>query len=1101
MKVVKGLILFLIGLFLINLKVSGATGTYGICYGENLLDASGYCRLASPVSNIYSVRYTSLEHRTAYNDGTSPARSKFFGTVSGKEETLFCIDPNYSSPNSSYPFSRALNLKSDYDKSIAKVYQMYINDTVYLMNQTGVSFANASSNYMQAANVAMRALTKKYGNDLVGKKTNYFDNIVNQFEGRTASNPKLVEGTEGYNLVKRYYCSANAITANSVSHCTNLAGVSKADVVDYKFTLNFMPEETEDINISTDKFEKIISIKISGIQKLKNGYESYKNTNPLFYITDIKCENDKLACTPIITDITTKNLISESQGDNYILKVKISGNKADFKNEASTDISIKYKYHHILNVENLAVLRTHLTEQKTQRLIALMPDREQELSQSIKINLPSMCEVREENGITSYYFGGTKVNELEYIRKGCCNVKPNKLKENAAINLYMATCATEDFVSLDTQCDNDSDNPSKSVLEQKDIDIIMNLVNNTEKNINSYSTSDYNALMAKTNNYRDDVYLEELIAKDNNYCKLYTSESQVIEFPGTAEATSGRFFIFKEGQQPKVEGEIMLNFHTNYDLWKKDYEAAIKKEKDAYTDWQKGEALMNAINKLSTCEILRDDEGPIRCGCCGPFEPGPRPCAGGCYIDSTYRDGGTYYALPNRASFFDANGNDLSTSTYSASRSCGCGGITYTTPYRYESLSTLKSRYKTAVTNRQTLETYKYQCEEKSKLAKNWNYYLEPDLYFNYKQEYYKDNKMVHTSLDKPIELEVSYNKEKYWPNVSTPVKQIAGTETKQTDLDETFTISYGKTDDPYLSETESFDPTTDYQIGYEQTLYYKPTVKYYSLLPDGYYTTNVTKYQSESAIDVGYVFNVEITNYTNQYLTWFSIKNIGHLMQNPSRYSKLKSNLQKAMDKAINEIDDQTILKIYNDEQLDSFSFNNICYYNNEQILYQPECPTCTDFSPQYFTRTVAKENMFPNEGVGGRLTGANWASTKGRALEAEIARNSDLIYGDIDGSQGFLDASIRLTPAKMNEINNNYNKGKTYSDFNLSCNESGKECISLLLTELVKDSPENRAILENSRANGWPYFVDGKWSKGSIASLLKNGYPEETAGLTDWP
>ena len=90
MKVVRLLCFFIISLFLISVDVNAAKGTYGVCYDEELLDSSGYCRLASPVSNIYSVRYTSLEHRIAYNDGTSPARSKFFGTVSGKEETLFC---------------------------------------------------------------------------------------------------------------------------------------------------------------------------------------------------------------------------------------------------------------------------------------------------------------------------------------------------------------------------------------------------------------------------------------------------------------------------------------------------------------------------------------------------------------------------------------------------------------------------------------------------------------------------------------------------------------------------------------------------------------------------------------------------------------------------------------------------------------------------------------------------------------------------------------------------------------------------------------------------------------------------------------------------
>ncbi|MDD2207815.1 MAG: hypothetical protein PHU45_00420 [Bacilli bacterium] len=1124
MKVVKRLVIFVISLFLINLNVSGATefgvGTHGVCYEKDLLDKSGYCLLPSPISNIGSrYYYQDLEDKISYDNKKSPANKKYFGVISGKSQTLFCIDPNLNAPKDEFPyiFARGITLNWDYDRAIAKVYQMYINDSVYLMNQSGVSFSTASGNYLQAANVAMRAITNKFEFDLISNVPNHFDNVVNQLEGRPASSPKLVEGTAAYNLVKKYYCSALALTSKSTSHCANLAGISKVKVAEYNFTFNVMPAETEDAPAGQDKFEKIISIKINGIQKLAAQYDSYKNTNPSFYITDISCGNDNLlSCTPVDTSITTKNLIQNNQNQDYVLKVRVSGRKEDFKNAASTNISIKYKYHHILNVENLAILRNHLTEQKTQRLMALMPDREQESVQNIKINLPSMCEVREENGKTSYYYGGTLLKtELEYIRKGCCNVKPNKLKEDAAINLYMATCALGDSVILDTKCDNDGDitNPSRSILKQRDIYTIMNLVNNTEKNKSSYSVADYNALMANTNNYRDDIYMEELIAKGNNYCKLYTSESQVIEFPGTAEATSGRFFIFDEAQQPKVEGEIMLNFHTNYEQWKTDYLAAIEDEKEAYTKWQTALAVESAKDNLGSC--VKSIKKDCDCKCCrnvsssnplqpsNPLFPLDHCFSYDCDCES-YSYSGDETKRPTKNTYFDANGNDLYHSV-TASLSCYCdsgtSGSVSSNKNPGGTSRTLYSAYKEKYNKRIKLQTDKNDCEKKSNLASNWNYYLAPDLYFNYKQEYYKNNKMVHTALDQPIKLVPSYNKEKYWPNVSTSVKQIAGTKIGKKSS-EAFSINYGGGTSA-KNERVSFDITTDYQIGYEQTLYYKPTVKYYSLLPDGHYITNITNYKSENIIDVGYVFNVEITNYTNQYLTWFSIKNIGHLMQNPSRYSKLQSNLQKAMDQAIYEIEDQTILKIYNDEQLDSSAFNNICYYNNEQILYRPECPTCIDFSPQYFTRTVAKENMFPNEGVGSRTTGANWTSTKGRELEAEIARNGDMIYGDIDGSKGFLEASFRLTPAKMNEINNHYNKGKSYSDFNLSCNkdEPGYECISSLLTELVKDSNENRAILENSRANGWRYFVDGKWSRGSIASLLKNGYPEETENLPDLP
>ncbi|MDD4187690.1 MAG: hypothetical protein PHX04_02875 [Bacilli bacterium] len=1093
MKVVRLLSIFIISLFLINVEVNAAKGTHGICYNEKIVE-QGYCRLASPVSNITAVTYTlepyiSSEHKLYYDDGFSPAYDKYFGMIDGKKEILFCYDPNVTAPTSNYPFAKSINLDHKYDVAIAKVYQMYINDSVSLKNAKGITFEAASSNYLQAANVAMRAITKKFGFDIKNSKINKYNNVVNQLDGRSAKSPKLRVGDDktaegkvakaAYNLVKRYYSSALSATSNSLTQ--------------FKFTFNLISKDIKDVNAAADKFEKIIPIKINGIQKLYS--EAYKNTNPSFYITGIDCGNDKLVCT---SDSVGKNLVlyNKNNQKDYTIYVKVSGKKSDFKNQTPTNIAIKYKYHHILNVENLAFIRNSFdTTTTTQRLLALMPNREQGASMGIKINLPAMCEVREKGGIISYYYGGTKKSELEYLQAGCCNVKPNKLKNEKAIEHYMGSCATQDLVILDTKCDNDGDltNPSRSILKQLSIDKTLRLINNAEKMYQqkAYSKADLKSIMKQTDNYRDDVYMASLIAKGNDYCSLYTSESQVIEFPGTAEATSGRFFIFDEGQQPKVEGKIMLNFHTNYNRWKTDYEAAIAAEKGAYTRWQEALNLNDAISVASA-----NGRGRTCTYCCKGYtkhydEDGKyieSTCNGECY--PTYK----YYSGSTAGTYYRADSSVISKASASWETSTACSG----TKKPNAEVSYYKTLYNTAKNKRKKLESFKTDCERKANLANNWNYYLAPDLYFNYKQEYYKNNKMVSTSLDQPIQLEASYKAEKYWPNVSTAVNQIPGTKTYKSGS-ERFRINYGKVNS-VVNETFNFDTTTDYKIGYEQTLYYKPTVKYYGLLPDGYYVTDVTKYQSENLLDVGYVFNVEITNYTNQYLTWFSMKNIGHLMRDTSIKPKLKSNLQKSMDKAITEIDDKAVLKIYNNEQLDSLYFNNICYYNNEQILYKPDCPTCIDFSPQYFTRTIAKENMFPNEGVKGRITGANWASTKGNALEEEISNNGDLIYSDIDGSKGFLEGSFTLTPTMMNTINKEYNKGKNYSDFNLNC-KSGKECESPFLTDLVKNSDNDKVILENNRINGWRYFVDGKWERGSISSLLDGNYPEENARLTDWP
>ena len=322
MKKEKIIIAVIISILLIGTKVEAATGK-GICYGKEILNSTGYCKLDTPASIILK---TYQERPLMMNNGEEAIKQGFHGIVEGEDQEMFCIDPNLSQPVAPYPYARAFNLNTDYDRAIAKVYSMYVEDTVAYMNAKNVSFEAASNKYIQMAYVAMRALTVKYEYDIVGTsvyRDNIFDNVYEQFEGKNAKSPKLVEGTAEYSRAQSYYCSAilTCKTCNKAgtakAYCSRLAGVSTAEIKEYNFKFKVDPEEIETVGNNPEKFERIVPIKITGLNLLLDRYNIFKVTNPYFYIKEISCDNDKLNCTPVENGLYDKNIVEDSPGKSY----------------------------------------------------------------------------------------------------------------------------------------------------------------------------------------------------------------------------------------------------------------------------------------------------------------------------------------------------------------------------------------------------------------------------------------------------------------------------------------------------------------------------------------------------------------------------------------------------------------------------------------------------------------------------------------------------------------------------------------------------------------------------------------------------------------
>ncbi len=1017
-NVVKIILIVFFSVFISNINVDARTGV-GVCQGKDLLDM-GYCRLDSPAI----IRHQEFSYRPLMlNDGTEAVKYAFRGTLEGKDEDMFCLDSNLNAPGSlPYYFARPLDLTNDYDRAIAKVYSMYINDSAYVMNTNQISFAAASQNYLQIANIVIRALTIKYQYDIVGPaayRNNIFNNVYAQFEGKVANSPKLVENTDAFKLAQKYYCSAVLTCTNCTkvldakAFCSTI-DVSQANIREFNIKINSTSEVEQVDTGNPDEFSRIIEMKITGLNSFTKDYETYVSTNPYFKINDVKCANNKLNCS--IESGLTKDtdILPGLTGDEYTFKVRVTGNKKDFLTETNDKVIVDYEYHHIFNSNNLAILRYSLTIQERQRMISLMPKRVETENVEVYFPIPALCQTDIVDGKQIYKYGGEEVSELEYLKAGCCNVKSVYLKSRDAHDYYFENCNVDVDIHLETDCVNDGDeeNMSHSYVRQQDIDKVMNKIEKI--NSNNYEEDDIESVLENFKYYVDDNYLytpsegaNDAISTSNKYCKMYTSEELDIYYPGTAEATSGRFFIFKS--QPYITGEIRGVFYTDITSWETDYKEAYQKEIETYND------LQDAIN---------DEE-------------------------------------------------ILDTSSY-------------------------ETKYEDAKTSRKTLEDYKTSCEDKSDIANKWNYYLEPDLYFNYQQKFFDPITNKSQEITEQVELETSYKAEKYWPNVSDDEPTLVLNEVEGTKDNDYMSFTYGGKTYRY-----DYDRTDIYKAGFKRTLYYIPKVKYYSLIPNGKYVTSLSEYQATNYLDVGYVFNVKLTTYQGEYTTWFTINNIGHLMQEVDEAPKNVSNIQAQLNEYLSS--NKNVLDITDiDNNIDGSKYVNKCYYRDEEILYSRECPTCEDevdsnFKVRYNTRTISTNDLFPNENVGDRVVGPNWSSQKGIDARKLIETAENEIYGDTDGTNSYLEYSFILTPSKMQDFKE-YNKNNTYNDFNFNC-EEGKECLSELLTKQFENSPREWEILNNTRKYGWKYYVDNTWVRGSLKEYFQDGYPDNDSGLIDWP
>lgn len=359
-----------------------------------------------------------------------------------------------------------------------------------------------------------------------------------------------------------------------------------------------------------------------------------------------------------------------------------------------------------------------------------------------------------------------------------------------------------------------------------------------------------------------------------------------------------------------------------------------------------------------------------------------------------------------------------------------------------------------------------------------------------------------------------------------------------------------------YLFNTLSFNSwqaATDAKIPYSKSdtnitvdlpekiskiYFYRAPTEYYGLMNSGKYVTKTLNYTSNASssdingLEIGYVYNIELTSYQGQYTTSFKLSNVG------SKDSTGKKIIQNLIDKYIKEHNITT--------------FESTCNYCNMEMAFKRNCDECDpndptsgteEYLPQFYYRSISLSDVTPTEREDGET---NWSDDKGKAAVAMIEQGSGLasatdknneyvavntnldknnksdsnslqtyladssstgkydIYDDT--SKTYLEYEVTLTTKDLQTIKRNSSRAYfSYAEMNMcagtvpvskdsdieycfKCNSDMKECESSFVSAYFTNT---------TGRDKWKYYVNGKFCTGNIKSCI-NGLNYTTYGNT---
>jgi hypothetical protein len=1048
--------------------------------------------LISPITvKAANITYYNSTYRNYFTNYSYGALSERVYIAPGYEGSpVFCIDAYNRSPKY-YTHAYKLSMDTNLNIGLTAIYRVYLI--------TKNKAYGGASGALTAANDAMRIFVIRggyyrssstwwVGNGVTNNALWYaFYNSADTLAGwsKSYSNYPTISysRSNNYELVQAMYCAAAKVSgwsSGSTSTCQKAISNWNIDI-DLLKTSNFDVSLTEDTTVSqetydeTKSYSKLVTFKLggTGYENMKKLFDKYSNLRDISSITATSCEVDEASKAAGFGCklVDASNLIAS--GSDGTQKVEIYNNNSILTTatvKATVNFKVKFPY----NSSSLTLLSCSGSGCRdgytTQRLLVINASTTVSTDTNITTTAVAACKSVVKDNKVSYYLGDKEVSETEYLNAGCCDVDYSYLTEEDSQEYYRNFCQSEDIVSLENECG------TKSVLENKTVANVIKDEDNVFSNIETTTCT--------TESY--DAYTESKI--------MQVGINKVLEKVETLEDGA-----YAENNENMSENSAISN---NLD---KVYVNTAQTGTDGTT--------LNPISSGNTyCMMYTSEDNNI-------YFPGTAVSTSGRFF--------VFNELNNEEC---ANSEEPSSTCFRQPYIVGKIDGTFHTNYTkwdtdYQAAIEAEKNawngnandatYKAAKAKRELLEQYKTECEEHANLKNYWSYELSPTLSFSYTQKTYGSTE----SITETVPMEISYSAVKYWPN--TTKSATCSYQNLDTSSKNTYTISYGN-----INETKTFSSVADSYVSCSQTLYYKPSQTTYATIPTGEYIVANNEYQTtstliENGLEIGYVYNVNITAYQAAYTTSFTIDNVGH--------RGASSNIQ-------------TTLEAYKKEN-NLTEISSECVYCNTEGLYSRVCDECDDpddppLTANYIYRTISLSDVTPND-----RENTNWSDEKGAAAEAAIqalsgpnvvaalsldsktegvttlneASETSTKATVLDTTTGntytdeYLEYDFTLTTSDMQLIKKNSSRSEfdygtmnmctgtdnttaksADADYCFTCNSDGKECTSTFI-----DAFADSTTTTETRASKWKYYINNEWVSGSMSTIsaFENGrYPDPT-------
>ena len=656
----------------------------------------------------------------------------------------------------------------------------------------------------------------------------------------------------------------------------------------------------------------------------------------------------------------------------------------------------------------------------------------------------------------------------------------------------------------------------------------------------------------------------------NSYCGTYTTEKLDILTPATAASVSGQFFVFDSYnktdfsnvnayfRQPFIVERVKSTFFFNYNSWKSNYNKALTDEKNKYDAWQ------TAVNNVkATFDAWQSSKSNTS------YYASIRDLWNNPPDYSPYNVCRTTSRLYNKTNCDAKKGNAYGAYDNAVAAENNAHSD-YTNAITTE--NNAKGAYRTAVTTRTNLQDVRNTCIDSIQAFKSeYKYNFDnnkPSVDFTYSQTSQKEGKTTTT-----INMVDNVSPVKYWPNITTNssnsdylglgylasgtqivninragntvgtcddyscsinnnsyslggssnIDGCSGNKCSKYEYDGlAYSSIQGTSDatDPYGEDISITSPETISKI-----YYFRPPNNTFALMNSGEYKT--LNYESNAAhsdlngLEVGYVYNIELTTYKGTYDTSFAVGNYGYKTQNGKNLV-------------------QDLLKKFNmDGDFDlNDNLTSTCSYCNMEMAFKRNCDVCDpndpstyDFEPQFYYRSISLSDVTPNEREGE----TNWTDAKGTAAKTQIELGSGLANNDTvknnneyvalanvndysnhgkistyladssnvgkhdiydDGTREYLEYEVTLTTKDMQMIKRNSSRSYfNYAKMNMcagdpknvkdadeqycfKCNSDMKECESSFVTSFFSDT---------TGRSKWKYYINGQYCVGNIKTCIK--------------